>query len=127
MHTYVFTVPEPTVSIFRVPEQPLTLFTTDSLMLNCVIELIPEVDSPVKVSAEWSGHSSLTDGASRVIVAEVEGIQLKHNTSVTFNTLKSGDSGSYVCSATVGPLSDSMNLVGSLRNEETITILVGMS
>ena len=103
------------------------LFTTDSLVLNCVIELIPEVDSYVTISSQWSGHSSLTDSARRVIVADLEGTQLTYNTSVTFNTLKSSDSGSYVCSTTVGPVSESMNLIGSSLSEESIDISVGMS
>ena len=113
------------MSIFRVPEHPLVLFTTDSLVLYCVIELIPEVDSHVTISSQWSGHSSLTDSARRVIIADLEGTQLTYNTSVTFNTLKSSDSGSYVCSATVGQQSESMS--GSPLNEETITISIGMS
>ena len=123
----VFTVPEPTISILRVPEHPLVLFTTNSLVLNCVIQLIPEVDSYVTISSQWSGHSSLTDSARRVIVADLEGVQLTYNTSVTFTTLKSSDSGSYVCSATVGPLSDSMNLIASPLNSEEVRISVGMS
>ena len=102
------------------------LFTTDSLVLNCVIELIPEVDSYIAISSQWSGHSSLTDSARRIIVADLEGTQLTYNTSVTFNTLKSSDSGSYVCSATVSPLSESMDIIGSPPSEETITISVGM-
>ena len=103
------------------------LFTTDSLVLNCVIELIPEVDSYITISSQWSGHSSLTDSARRIIVADLEGTRLTFNTSVTFNTLKSVDSGSYVCSATVSPLSESMNLIGSPLNEEIINISVGMT
>ena len=115
------------MSIVRVPEHPLVLFTADSLVLNCVIELIPEVDSYVTISSQWSGHSSLTDSARRVIVADLEGTQLTYNTSVTFNTLKSSDSGSYVFSATISPQSESMNLIESSLNKETITISVGMS
>ena len=103
------------------------LFTADSLVLNCVIELIPEVDSHIAISSQWSGHSSLTDSPLRVIIADLEGEQLTYNTSVTFQTLKSSDSGFYVCSATVSPLLESENLIGSSRNEEKITISVGMS
>ena len=122
----MFIVPGPTISILRVPEHPLVLFTTDSLVLNCVIELIPEVDSYIAISSKWSGHSSLTDSA-RVIVADLEGGQLTYNTSVTFNTLKSSDSGSYMCSATINSIAESMNVIGSPRNEEIIKFSVGMS
>ena len=124
---FIFTVPEPTVSIFQVAEDPLVLFTTDSLVLNCVIELIPEVDSHIAISSKWNGHTSLRESSRRVIIADLEGEKLTYNTSVTFEYLKSSDSGSYVCSATVSPLSESMNLIGSLRNEEVVKVSVGMS
>ena len=99
----VFVVPEPTVTIRRAPLHPAQLFTTDSLALTCVIELIPEVDSYVTINSQWRGHSSLTDRERRVIVSDLEGVKLMYNTSVTFSTLKSSDSGSYLCSASVLP------------------------
>ena len=102
------------------------LFTTDSLVLNCVIELIPEVDSHIAISSQWSGHSSLYNSSRRVTITDLEGEKLTYNTSVTFEPLKSSDSGSYVCSSTVSPLSESMNLIGSPRNEEEIKLSVGM-
>ena len=121
-------VPEPTVSILRDPEVPDQLLTTDSLVLTCVIELIPEVDSFVTISSQWRGHSSLTDRERRVIVSDLQGVQLVYNTSVTFSTLKSSDSGSYVCSATVSPdVSDSQSqLIESSVGVNTIIISVGM-
>ena len=91
------------MTILRAPEHSVQLFTTDSLVLTCVIELIPEVDSYVAVNSQWRGHSAFTDSERRVMVSELDGLNLKYNTSVTFNTLKSTDSGSYTCSATVGP------------------------
>ena len=94
-------------------------------MLTCVIELIPEVDSFVTITSQWRGHSSLTDSERRVIVSDLEGVQLVYNTSVTFSTLRSSDSGSYVCSATVSPdVSDS--LIESAVGVSTIIISVGM-
>ena len=97
-------------------------------MLTCVIELIPEVDSFVTLTSQWRGHSSLTDSERRVIVSDLEGVQLVYNTSVTFSTLKSSDSGSYVCSATVSPDgSDSKShLIESPVGVNTIIISVGM-
>ena len=110
----------------RVPEHPVQLFTTNQLILRCVVELIPEVDSLVAINSQWSGHSALTD-ERRVIVSDVEGIQLVYETSVTFSSLKSSDSGSYVCSANVSPHpSLSGQLIESSRNEQTINIVVGM-
>ena len=115
------------MSIIRDPLFPTQLITTNSLILTCVIELIPEVDSYVAINSQWRGHSSLTDQERRVIVSDLEGVQLIYNTSVTFNTLKSSDSGSYLCSATVSPNSPTDNLLESPLAESTIRISVGMS
>ena len=114
------------MSIIRDPILPIQLFTTNSLILTCVIELIPQVDSYVTINSQWRGHSSLTDQERRVIVSDLEGVQLMYNTSVTFNTSKSSDSGSYVCSATVSPNSPTDNLLESPLSENTIRISVGM-
>ena len=115
------------MSIIRDPLFPTQLITTNSLILTCVIELIPQVDSYVTINSQWRGHSSLTDQERRVIVSDLEGVQLMYNTSVTFNTLKSSDSGSYVCSATVSPNSPTDNLLESPLSENSIGISVGMS
>ena len=95
-------------------------------MLTCVIELIPEVDSFVTISSQWRGHSSLTDSERRVIVSDLEGVQLVYNTSVTFSTLRSSDSGSYICSATVSSDDISDSLIESPVGVNTIIISVGM-
>ena len=113
------------MSIFRDPEYPVQLFTSHSLVLTCVIELIPEVDSYVTISSRWSGHTSLTDSERRVIVSDLEGIQLMYNTSVTFSSLKSSDNGSYTCSAFISPQPESEHLIGSPVSEESIDISVG--
>ena len=104
----------------------MQLFTNDSLVLTCVIELIPDVDSYVAINSQWRGHSSLTDSERRVIVSDLEGVQLFYNTSVTLSALKSSDSGSYTCSATVSPIEPESHLMQSHLVEETITISVGM-
>ena len=125
LYFFTFLVPKPTVSILRDPEFPDLLLTTDSLVLTCVIELIPEVDSFVTISSQWRGHSSLTDSERRVIVSDLEGVRLVYNTSVTFSTLQSNDGGTYICSATVSPdVSDS--LIESPVGVNTIIISVGM-
>ena len=113
------------VTILREPEHPEQLFTTNSLILTCVIELIPEVDSFVTIRSQWRGHSSLTDSERRVIVSDLEGSRLMYNTSVTFNSLTSSDSGLYVCSAIVSPPPESRNLNESSLREELIGISVG--
>ena len=113
------------MTILRDPVYPVQLFSSHSLVLTCVIELIPEVDSYISVDSRWSGHSALTDRERRVIVSDLRGIQLTYNTSVTIRELKSSDSGSYVCSASVTPGPNPNNLIGRSQVEETIRISVG--
>ena len=97
--------------------QPLSLKKLNKIILSYT--------QYVTINSQWRGHSSLTDQERRVIVSDLEGVQLMYNTSVTFNTLKSSDSGSYVCSATVSPSSPTDNLLESPLTESTIRISVG--
>ena len=113
------------VSIIRDPELPVQLFTGHRLVLTCVIELIPEIDSYVAITSRWRGHSSLTDQERRVIVSDLEGVQLMYNTTVTINEMQSVDSGSYVCTAIVSPSSGMMSLIESPLATETISISIG--
>ena len=123
---FLHLVPRPTVTIIRDPEHPVELFTTNHLILTCVIELIPQVDSLVTINSQWRGHSSLTDSKRRVIVSELQGVRLVYETSVTFTTLKSSDSGSYVCSANISPQPRmSGQLIESSRSVQIINIAVG--
>ena len=118
-------VPAPMVTIIRDPELPVQFFTGHRLVLTCVIELIPEIDSYVAITSQWRGHSSLTDQDRRVIVSDLEGVQLMYNTSVTINETQTADSGSYVCTAEISPLPGVMSLIESPSVTETITISVG--
>ena len=118
-------VPPPTLLITREPAHPVRLFTTNSLILTCIIQLVPEVDTPVTINSRWTGHSSLTDNQRRVIVSELEGLRPMYETSVTFSTLKSSDSGSYVCSANVSPLNTlSGGVIESTWSSETLNVNV---
>ena len=121
----LYAVPPPSVTILRDPDHPVQLFSSHSLVLTCVIQLIPEVDSYVQVDSRWSGHSSLTDRERRVIISDLRGVQLTYNTSVTISEMRSSDSGSYVCSASISPAQPTMYLTRSPEVEENITISVG--
>ena len=59
-------------------------------------------------------------------MSDLEGVQLTYNTSVTFSTLRSSDSGSYICSAAVTPQESNSNLIQSNQAQGTINISVGM-
>ena len=84
------------------------------------------MDTYVNIHSQWRGHSSLTENENRVIVSDLEGLKLMYNTSVTFYSLQSSDSGSYVCSATVSPVIDNDIVIDSLPSVEEINISIGM-
>ena len=122
----LLSVPPPRLLITREPAFSVRPFTTGSLILTCIIQLVPEVDTPVTVNSQWTGHSSLTNNQGRVIISELEGIHPMYESSVTFSTLKSSDSGSYICSANVSPLSDTCGrVVESSLISQSLQISVG--
>ena len=125
MYLTFYSVPEPTVLISRVPENPLQLYTTDSLTLTCIVEIDPATDTRVAITSQWSGHSSLTNEGRRVVVSELEGISPSYTSVVTFTTLESIDSASYVCSAKVVHHQNPGTDVESNWSSESITIDVG--
>ena len=55
-------------------------------------------------------------------MSELEGRQLSYESSVTFSSLKTSDSGSYVCSANIVPEED--NLLASPWASEFLNITV---
>lgn len=119
------TVPQPTILIAHEPENPLQLYTTDSLTLTCIVEIDPAIDTRVAITTQWSGQSSLTSEGHRVVVSELEGVSPSYSSVVTFTALKAIDSGSYVCSAKIIPDENPATVVESYWGSESITIYVG--
>ena len=104
MLKYVFfPVPSPSIYLSRIPDYPIQLFTTNSLVLTCIIEVSDAIDTLVAINTTWSGHSSLFDNRRRVIVSELEGLKPMYETFVTFSSLQSDDSGTYECLANIRP------------------------
>ena len=60
-----------------------------------------------------------------MIVSELQGVRLAYVTSVTFTTLKSSDSGSYVCSANVSPQPSMSGQIVESSRDRSINIAVG--
>ena len=60
-----------------------------------------------------------------MIVSELQGVRLAYETSVTFTTLKSSDSGSYVCSANVSPQPSMSGQIVESSRDRSINIAVG--
>ena len=97
----VCAVPPPIVTITRLPASPTRLYTGDSLTLTCVIKLHSTVDTPISTHTSWSGNAALSD-SPRVTVTAASSSP-PYNSLVTFSSLKSSDTGNYVCSAQVLP------------------------
>ena len=112
--------------ICRAPAGALQIsLTTDTLTLTCIVEIDPVIDTRVAITSQWSGHPSLTNGGRRVAVSELEGVNPSYTSVVTFTTLKSADSGSYVCSARIVPQENLGTVLQSNRSSDGISINVG--
>ena len=120
---YHHTVPRPNVTIVRVPEYPVVMFSSNSLELTCLVELVPEVDTPVAIDLRWTGHSSLTDSGQRVVVSNVQGLYLAYQSTVSFSSLMSRDTGSYICSVRASPDNDMTGtIIASSWESQELTI-----
>ena len=90
-------------------------------MLQCIVQLIPEVDTPVTVHLQWSGHSSLYD-VQGLNISEVQGVHPTYKSTVFFSSLQRKDTGSYTCTAHVSPDGSNSLVQGSLQTSNTIDI-----
>ena len=114
-------VPPPNVTVTRQPEYPAPLFPNSHLMLKCIVQLIPEIDIPVAVHSQWSGHSALSD-PNRVNVTDLKGAQGFYLSMSTFSDLDTEDSGSYSCSAYVEPANRTSAVQQSPSSSDTLDI-----
>ena len=90
-------------------------------MLQCIVQLIPEVDTPVTVHLQWSGHPSLYD-VQRLNISEVQHVYPTYQSTVSFSSLLYNDTGSYTCTVHVSPDGSNSVIQGSLQNSDTIDI-----
>lgn len=113
-----FSVPAPIVRTIRDPDSSTQLYTTDSLVLKCLVELDPAVDTPVAVNTQWSVSAS-----PRVAVSAASRVP-PYPSSIRFSSLKSSDTGTYVCTVQVTSVGNS-NVIGSLPTSRSIVISAG--
>ena len=92
-------VPTPAVTVLRNPESSTQLFTTDTLILTCIIQVDSTVDTAIVVSAFWSGNPSLSE-SPRVVLNRIS-TEASYASQVTFTSLKLSDTADYLCSVRV--------------------------
>ena len=100
------------------------LYVNRPLTMTCTVEVNPAVDSQVIINAHWKGHSSLFDDGQRVIISKLEGLHPYYVSAVNFTSLKSDDSGTYICLANVSSPSNSSFLIPTSSQAE-ITLNIG--
>ena len=114
------------MSIIRQPLAPTPLCLNDELMLKCIVQMIPEIDTPVTIESGWMGHSSLSD-VQRVNVSELYEVQSTYLSMAMFSALQSNDTGSYTCWAYTRPDGSNSIVQQSPQSSDTIAIRVGES
>ena len=98
------TVPPPTVTITSTPITT-SYYAGTPLNLSCTVQLLPQVDTPVNVTAVWyrGGPSNITvDNYTTISPLSITSSS-SHVTTLTFNPLGTADSGWYYCNASVQP------------------------
>ncbi len=108
------------VEITSTPDR--ILYTEESVTLTCEIILSPSVNTAVDVSVTWSGTQGemlSTDG--RVTVSDVTGSN-PYKSTLTLSSLVISDTGTYTCTASVGPSSPQVVASGDVTDAHTLTV-----
>ena len=105
-------VPAPTITftgrlLSAVDLSSTSLYSGTVFSLICVVELVPEVDTPLTVLTSWYKDGSRISSSERISVASMayQTSRSMYDSNVTFNPLSNqqsgGDDGNYTCSAQV--------------------------
>ena len=105
-------VPAPTITftgqlLSVVDLSSTSLYSGTVFSLICVVELVPEVDTPLTVLTSWHKDGSRMSSSERISVASIasQTSRSMYDSNVTFNPLSNqqsgGDDGKYTCSAEV--------------------------
>ena len=121
---FLYTVPQPTVSI--TPNHSGVLYAGTPLTLTCSIQLNPAVDTTVMATRMWRGPGSqVVSNSSRVTVSNLlKRLTFVYETTIEFDPLSTTDSGTYECEATVTPDPQSQFIIMSTAGSDTHTIIV---
>ena len=121
---FLYTVPQPTVSI--TPNHSGVLYAGTPLTLTCSIQLNPAVDTTVMATRMWRGPGSqVVSNSSHVTVSNLlKRLTFVYETTIEFDLLSTTDSGNYECEATVTPDPQSQFVIMSTTGSDTHTIIV---
>ena len=128
------TVPEPTIRFTGRVVSPVdlsstTLYSGTVFNLNCVVELVKEVDTNLSVLTDWTKDGAAISSETGHISVDIEAA---HNSSVVYvyesnvdfdplgNAGSGGDGGTYTCSVTV----ESSEFTSGTTASDTQTITV---
>ena len=117
-------VPPPTVAITREPTD--TLYAGTTLTLTCSIELREQVDSPVSVTASWTGPGGLALSNMRTNISEavhVGGLMYESRAVISPLGNQTVDGGVYTCTAMV-TVTGNGEYIREAMNNNTINITI---
>ena len=112
-------VPSPSVTLSRDPESG-TLRHGDNLTLTCTIQLDGAIDTGVDVTVLWPLGNISPDNPTPTMDSDTV-----YESTVTFSSLETSDSGGYTCTATVSPVPSSEFITESGEGTDTLSIIVG--
>ena len=104
------------------PDQSIQLLSSDDLTVTYGIDIDQVVDTPVEVTAQWSGSPSLSD-LSHVTVTQ-PALHPPYSTSLTFSPFRQSNVGTYM--VTVQVLSTS-NGVDAVKNSSEVNVFLNLA
>ena len=114
-------VPSPSVTLSRDPESGI-LRHGDNLTLTCTIQLDGAIDTGVDVTVLWTGPPGSISPDNPTPTMDSGTV---YESTVTFSSLETSNSGGYTCTATVSPDPSSEFVAESGEGTETLNIIVG--
>ena len=114
-------VPSPSVTLSHNPESGI-LRHGDNLTLTCTIQLDGAIDTGVDVTVLWTGPPGNISSDNPTATMDSGTV---YESTVTFSSLETSDSGDYTCTATVSPDPSSEFVAESGGRTDTLSIIVG--
>ena len=107
------------MTITRTPQRPL--YPGDDVNLTCTVDVGGDVDTPVMVALDITGHGGLMSSGPESLMAT----ERTYRRTVTLTSLSDSTSGDYTCNTTVSPDPPSEFVSGDGQNSNVTTISLG--
>ena len=101
---------------------PADVLSNSQLSITCVLRLVHEVDTPVRVQMWWNAPTQLY-GNNRITLREDTSMNLIYKSILHFSSVSFSDVGLYTCIAEIEPIgTDNSTVIGNPRTSTRINL-----